>query len=478
MNWQGDLEMELKARKISINHSNPYEKDTMSRENDIENISILLRNIKSPVVVSIDAPWGFGKTTFLEMLHANLEEKQCNCVCFSAWETDFASEPLLAFLGEINQEITSLIGEDSNKTEAWNKVKKAGSHIIKKGVPAIIRVGTAGVLDINSVLGEEISSLSGSLSGDLIEQYSKNKDAIGEFKSSLRDILQDENGTFKNLYIFVDELDRCRPNYALELLERIKHLFDIEGLIFVLALDTRQLSHSVRAVYGSEFDSKGYLKRFIDVEYSLRSAELGDFIDGLYKEFGFDDFFEARRKYPDFEGDRENLRETFKLIAEIQGYSLRDVEQLISRTNLVLHATSERTFIYPALLAFLIMTKESNRDAYLDFIKPESLPDKIIEYLHSIVPKQKLVSSFQCALIEAQIFSAKGWPSGEKVSAVYEKYLQHHESGGGPNDIRGYGSWVIDIVSSPSGIRNGVHLQGLVDRIELLQKFKFSETES
>ena len=470
--------MEFKARKISIDPSNPYENDAMSRESDIENISVLLRNIKSPIVLSIDAPWGFGKTTFLEMLHADLKKNQCGCVLFSAWETDFASEPLLAFLGEINQEISNLIGNDPGKSEAWSKVKDAGSHIIKKGIPAIVRLGTAGVIDINPALGEEISNLSGSLSEDLIEQYSKNKGAIAEFKSNLKDVLQDEGEEFKNLYIFIDELDRCRPTYALELLERIKHLFDIEGLIFVLALDANQLSHSIKAVYGSEFDSKGYLKRFIDIEYSLRAAELGDFIDRLFVVFDFGGFFEARKKYPDFEGDPKNLRDTFKLIAEIQGYSLRDVEQLIARTNLVLHATAETTFIYPALLAFLIMAKGSNRDAYLDFIKPESSPDKIIEYLHSLVPRQELVSSFLCALIESQMFSAKGYPRVDRVSAAFERHLEIKDSEGCEREVRDYSIWVVDMIRRPSGLRHGVHLKSLVARIELLEKFKFVAAES
>ena len=167
--------MEFKARKISIDRSNPYENDTMSRASDIENLSVLLRNIKSPIVLSIDAPWGYGKTTFLEMLHADLEANECGCVCFSAWETDFATEPLLAFLGEINQEIANLIGDNSDKSEAWNKVKEAGGHIIKKGIPAIVRLGTAGVIDINGALGEEISNLSESLSGDFISSTLKTK---------------------------------------------------------------------------------------------------------------------------------------------------------------------------------------------------------------------------------------------------------------------------------------------------------------
>lgn len=472
--------MEFKARKVLIDPDNPYQNDSMSRSGDVENISVLLRNTKSPMVLSINAPWGFGKTTFLEMLHADLNRNDCGCVFFSAWETDFAGEPLLAFLGEMNQEISSLIADDAEKSVAWSKVKVAGSHIIKKGIPAAIRFGTAGIVDIDGALGAEISSMSGSLAADLIEEYSKNKDAIAKFKGSLRGVLQSGGGDFEKLYIFIDELDRCRPTYALELLERMKHLFDIEGLVFVLALDTEQLSHSVKAVYGSGFDSNGYLKRFIDIEYSLRAAELGNFIDNLYELFDFDSFFQSRKEYIDFRDDHEQLRNTFLLFTEAQRYSLRDVEQLIARTNLVLRSTEERTFIYPALLVFLIVTKESNRDAYMDFINPDSSPDRIIAYLHSLIPRQKLVTTFLCALIEAQLFSAKGYPHSGNVSNasdLFEKHSRNKDDEECERALRDYSIWVLEIVHSPPQGGRHVHVRSLVDRIELLEKFKFVATE-
>jgi hypothetical protein len=140
--------MEFKAKKIKVDLANPYENDKLSRKADIDNLSLLLRNFSTPIVLSINAPWGQGKTTFLEMLHSDLLNKNCQSLYFSAWETDFAVDPLLAFLGEMNFELDTLINGNQVKNEAWNKAKKAGSHILKKGIPALIKLGTAGVLDI------------------------------------------------------------------------------------------------------------------------------------------------------------------------------------------------------------------------------------------------------------------------------------------------------------------------------------------
>lgn len=64
------------------------------------------------------------------------------------------------------------------------------------------------------------------------------------------------------VFILIDELDRCRPSYAIEMLETIKHFFELKNYVFVVATDTEQLSHSVKAVYGDFFDGKEYLSRF------------------------------------------------------------------------------------------------------------------------------------------------------------------------------------------------------------------------
>lgn len=97
------LALEFKVKKIKVDLENPFEQDKLKRKPDVDNVSLLLRNISSPIVFSVNAPWGDVKTTFLEMLYADLLNKECTAIYFSAWETDFARNPLLAFLGEMNQ---------------------------------------------------------------------------------------------------------------------------------------------------------------------------------------------------------------------------------------------------------------------------------------------------------------------------------------------------------------------------------------
>lgn len=91
-----------------------------------------------------------------------------------------------------------------------------------------------------------------------------------DIKECVRDVFNDiivEKA--EKLVIFIDELDRCKPSFAIEMLERIKHYFDDERIIFVVSLNKEQLIHTISNYYGSEFDATRYLNRFFDISVNL-----------------------------------------------------------------------------------------------------------------------------------------------------------------------------------------------------------------
>ena len=57
--------------------------------------------------------------------------------------------------------------------------------------------------------------------------------------------------TSKKLVFLIDELDRCRPTYAVETIEKIKHLFSVPGIIWVLVMNKEQIESSIQKVYGT-----------------------------------------------------------------------------------------------------------------------------------------------------------------------------------------------------------------------------------
>lgn len=461
--------MKLKRKAIQISSSNIFENDKLERKESVRNLTELLKNIESPVVLSVNAPWGSGKTTYLRMLHASLELETRKPIYFSAWETDFAADPLLAFLGEINLNIASFIGEDKNKNKAWEQAKKAGAHILKRGIPIAVKIATAGLVDADKIIEEEASNFAEVLSKDVIDNYSKNKLAIVEFKENIAKVLSVEGGDTEKLYIFIDELDRCRPTYAIELLERIKHLLDIEGLVFVLALDKNQLAHSVKAVYGSEFDAVGYLKRFIDVEFSLPVADVKPYIEFLVDQFELEKYFDSdSRRNRDSEFN--SLISIIKVLALGQKMSLRTIEQLFSKVKLILLTVQKHHYVYPELMVFLLFVKDVYPVEYSNFSKLESDGEELIELIYKVIIGGDEVNfvrqGIHAMIIACKINNGTGWAQKHinKIRATV--------SGGASTDAaRRSNSYTIELVDG--GMGRGLNLDGIVSRVDMVSDFNF-----
>ena len=104
------------------------------------------------------------------------------------------------------------------------------------------------------------------------------KEKIREFIN----LLIEEHGN--RLVFFIDELDRCKPDYAIRFLERIKHYFDDERITFVFSVNLGELQHTIKHYYGNTFDACRYLDRFFDMRISLPPADKSAF----YREMGLD----------------------------------------------------------------------------------------------------------------------------------------------------------------------------------------------
>ncbi len=144
-----------------------------------------------------------------------------------------------------------------------------------------VKVGTAGVLDLDKVnLGDytedTIMDLASKLGEFSIKEVVASKSIRTRFKEVMSEY-QKENG--KKIIFFIDELDRCRPTFAIELLEVIKHLFNIDNCIFIISIDKEQLSHSVSTIYGQNMDTIGYLRRFFDLDYRLPKLDVHMYMD-------------------------------------------------------------------------------------------------------------------------------------------------------------------------------------------------------
>src|SRR5690606_19586965 len=128
--------------------------------------------------------------------------------------------------------------------------------------------------------------------------------------------------------------DRCRPNYSVKVLECIKHLFSIPNILFVLSIDKMQLQHAINGFYGSDnFDSEEYLRRFIDLEYSLPRPSTDRFITSLYKKLG------VLNEFISFYGNSfKGILDTTVLF--YKNLNLRKIEKLVVHLSIILKSKS------------------------------------------------------------------------------------------------------------------------------------------
>lgn len=251
-------------------------------------------------VMNLNAEWGAGKTFFLERWYHSIKNEYPS-VYIDAWKHDFSDDPLLAVIASITDYL-----KENTKESASDKaqtVLKSGWRFTKNVAPELMRGITKKISgvdisnfgdDENSSIGdlkydpestngvEDFSLFAGKVFQVALADHSEKTNEIDVFKLAIKgwldELIEQTDDLKLPMFVFIDELDRCRPTYAIELLETVKHLFDIEGIVFVVATDTEQLQHSIKAVYGEGFDSSRYLYRFFERSFTLKKPKLEDFI--------------------------------------------------------------------------------------------------------------------------------------------------------------------------------------------------------
>ena len=259
------------------------------------------------------------------------------------------------------------------------------------------------------------------------------KDSIQTFRNNLLQLTNyiDQKLPSKKLpiFIFVDELDRCRPSYAIELLENIKHLFGVRGVYFVVATDSEQLSHSIKSVYGSGFDSERYLKRFFDQEYTFLNPDDLSFAGFLFEKYKLniesDSFFSPIHE--DFcKGYHPNVF-LFYLLSSYFQLSLRDQEQICLMLNAVSISHGGKVFHLAYLLFLMMLRKVSNKafEMYCKNAKSYTGTNSLDQFCTTIY--KDLNIAFERRVSFGDIYQAFGKPAEErtpKISSLISLYMR------------------------------------------------------
>ena len=324
--------------------------------------------------ISLHGDWGTGKTYLLRGWQKQLQGEynrhsrhRPRAVYFNAWEDDFQGDALTAIVGQLWRDI---------KSPDWKEIYKA----LEKAVPAIAEKKALGFL------GLEKKDLQ-SPAERTVDEYVAVRAKLDDFKERLRDLAAAvKSSTGFPLVFIVDELDRCRPTFAIEVLERVKHLFGAPNIVFVFGINKKVLEKSIESVYGN-IDAEDYLRRFFDINLTLPPSSAKAYCLHLLTNHKDLRFFLNRRFQP---VDSSWHAGAEKLLAPLVGYmglSLRQVEHVIRLLRLAINTkTYQRVISQEAWgIALLILLKIKHPGMYEEFIAGKRQCADIINHFHGIL---------------------------------------------------------------------------------------------
>ena len=362
----------IQPQPIKIPEEDPFQYDLLDRKEAVETLTRLVGANQGPCVLAVDAPWGAGKTTFLKMWAQYLSKQKFAVVEFNAWETDFSDDPFVALCAELTKGFGK--GEGG---EGANEFKKAAVEVIKHiGSNAVEKV-TGGLVVPTKLWADLNEEAVETATEERLAKHQKAQAVIEEFKNKLEDMAralnvrtdQADSDSQKPLVVMIDELDRCRPSYAVELLETAKHLFDVDQIIFVLAVNREQLAHAVRALYGSDFKAEEYLRRFFDVDFILPAPGRDRFIETLLNSMKI---------------THHHVRELLQTFLGASALSLRDIEQAVHRFCLVINAQDNYHSQTALWAAIVLIMRTLNEELYRKFVNKEVSDLKFAEEIFNI----------------------------------------------------------------------------------------------
>jgi len=422
------IDMKVKIKPFSISDpQKPFAGDALNREEYAKVLMQLFSNTEEPLTLAINSGWGTGKTTFVLMLQQLLENEGFPTILFNAWENDYSDNALISLIGEVLSKIKEYKKKYHIIEDDIKQFTEVGVKLIKSIAPL------TNIISLNQINLENAKEIQNTFSYTFAKsklvKYTESKKDITQFKIHLqkyvKTITNFGTNEFKPLIFFIDELDRCRPNYSIELLEKLKHIFDIEGVIFVLSIDKEELEKTIKVVYG-DIKIDGYLRKFIDFTYNLPAPSIEDFCKHLLKQYGFEDYINNKQS-KDFKYAYGRITETMSAFANAFNFSLRKIEQCFSQLSIVLKTTDSNSDFFPIFTILLICIKNNNDEKYSQYIS-NKMDDRRLElYLRSFPILEKfLETNYGFALKGYAMLAVNN--NSQKIHQLHSKVLKGNAS--------------------------------------------------
>lgn len=248
--------------------------DLYDREKLAEQLTGFLLRMPDGGVMAIDSPWGEGKTWFGKRWCASLGDAGFKTAYVDCFQRDHLDDPFTMIAGEFIE--LAKAGQSEVKIRLLETGKKLGVALLPAATKFAVNtighwaIGNAQLADDLAKGAEALDASAAAALEKLVAthlaDYQASKKSLDAFKQTLTDLSAESE---KPIVIFLDELDRCRPDFAVRTIERVKHFFDAPGVIFVLLLNRRQLAAAVEGLYGPKVDADAYLSKFIPISLTL-----------------------------------------------------------------------------------------------------------------------------------------------------------------------------------------------------------------
>ncbi|MFS1421692.1 P-loop NTPase fold protein [Shewanella sp. 10N.286.48.B5] len=427
-------------------------------------------------VLNLNAQWGAGKTYFINRWMHSIKGTH-PVVYIDAWKQDYSDDPMLTVVSSIIDELEKLL-PDGNK-EAIELTTKAARYF-KAAAPILMKglIKKATGMNVDDVepdakqkpdtdLYNLSADIGAKLSKCLVDDHNEKLKTVDNLRQNIKSLIRAIDPQ-KNLqlpaFIFIDELDRCRPSYAVEMLEVIKHFFELENIVFVVATDTEQLQHAVKAVYGEGFDAQTYLGRFFRRRYSLSESSRYEFVKHTIGEN-----YEVKsnwQRYTPVIREQGNLCNLVSIVASRFNLSLRETEQLADKFLAVLSSEPKRMNPYLLLILFALRDKYYEvYECWTTYVDSSKLHTKVSEAnLERIsFPFHSDNSSIFVAIDGGGTFSLK-LVELLNIMSQYSSLGNSGERDAIERDLQSNQSYSVDDQS----LRNKLHLQFI--RLEATKK--------
>lgn len=335
--------------------------DLLRRKELADRLTRYLERLSEGAVLAIDAPWGEGKTWFGRNWAKYLENQDYKVIFIDAFEQDYIEDPFLIVAAEIATILD--VGQEA-KFEFREKAAGVMKAILPLGTKALINLAgrfafgstdlSEEIKEVSEAAQQEVADAAAKWIENKLEEYEQDKASLNHFRQSLREFAAAQD---KPIVLFIDELDRCKPPFAVKLIERLKHFFDVPNLVFVLLVNREQLEKAIKGVYGNETDAATYLGKFVNFFFRLpKRTSMGRTNNDQIK--AYVSFVFTRYNFENGE-EIGGFKEVFSTLAAGFKLSLRDVEKSIA-----LYSIAQPAPVGRHLLAYVIILKVINEPLF------------------------------------------------------------------------------------------------------------------